>query len=246
MGWMLDFTLPLAHFIDSRANSVPSCIIGVMFEIPLFPLNTVLFPGTPLRLHIFEERYKQMVSYCRQTGSPFGVVLISRGVEAMGPPAEPHMIGCTAKIAQVQEISQGRMNILVIGEERFRILSLKDVHPYFVGVVESYPMYVEDRASIAHLGQRLRPWLERYLYLLGQGEDVDIAIGQLPRDYLDMGYLSAMMLQIPPHQKQILLELEDAVEMMDRLRAIYRREVALAKCMLSKEPPPQDISFSQN
>ena len=60
-----------------------------MQEIPLFPLNTVLFPNAPLRLHIFEERYKRMVNDCLAEKQPFGVVLIRHGLEALGPLAEP-------------------------------------------------------------------------------------------------------------------------------------------------------------
>ncbi len=78
-----------------------------MFEIPLFPLNTVLFPGTPIHLHIFEERYKQMINLCLQEQRPFGVVLIRNGMEALGPLAEPFHIGCTAEIAHVERLEDG-------------------------------------------------------------------------------------------------------------------------------------------
>jgi Lon protease-like protein len=56
-----------------------------MFELPLFPLNTVLFPGMPLTLHIFEDRYKRMIRTCLKTRQPFGVVLVRHGQEAFGP-----------------------------------------------------------------------------------------------------------------------------------------------------------------
>ena len=60
-----------------------------MLELPLFPLNTVLFPGMPLNLHIFEERYKRMMQACIESSKPFGVVLIKQGLEAHGPLADP-------------------------------------------------------------------------------------------------------------------------------------------------------------
>ena len=93
-----------------------------MLDLPLFPLNTVLFPGMPLSLHIFEDRYKRMIGECIDSGNPFGVVLIKRGQEANGPLAEPHEIGCTARIIEVEPLSEGRMNIVVLGQKRFRIL----------------------------------------------------------------------------------------------------------------------------
>jgi Lon protease-like protein len=67
-------------------------------ELPIFPLNVVLFPGMPLPLHIFEERYKSMINRCIQAGHAFGVVLIREGQE-VGPPARPHDVGTTAVIA---------------------------------------------------------------------------------------------------------------------------------------------------
>jgi len=72
-----------------------------MFELPLFPLNTVLYPGTPLYLHIFEPRYQRMINLCLNEHRPFGVVLIRHGQEALGPLAEPYRIGCTADIIRV-------------------------------------------------------------------------------------------------------------------------------------------------
>ncbi|HQF70729.1 MAG TPA: LON peptidase substrate-binding domain-containing protein, partial [Promineifilum sp.] len=69
-----------------------------MYELPLFPLNLVLFPGMPLPLHIFEERYKEMVADCLRENRPFGVVLIAEGRAEGGAPARPHVVGCTAEI----------------------------------------------------------------------------------------------------------------------------------------------------
>ena len=106
-----------------------------MFELPLFPLNTVLFPGMPINLHIFEPRYKLMIEQCIQNDEPFGVVLIHKGTEASGPLAEPHPIGCTAQITQVERLDDGRMNILAVGGERFQIRSLNLFEPYLVGTV---------------------------------------------------------------------------------------------------------------
>jgi len=69
-------------------------------ELPLFPLNTVLFPGATLPLHVFEERYKQMINQCLESRSPFGVLLIRSGNE-VGTPTEPFEVGTTASIAHV-------------------------------------------------------------------------------------------------------------------------------------------------
>lgn len=85
--------------------------------IPLFPLNVVLLPGTQLPLHIFEERYKEMIGEAIRDESPFGVVLgIDRGVVNLG---------CTARIERVLEKTpDGQMDILTLGESRFEIATL--------------------------------------------------------------------------------------------------------------------------
>ncbi len=104
-------------------------------ELPLFPLNSVLFPGASLPLHIFEERYKQMIGRCIESRSPFGVLLIRSGNE-VDEPAEPFEVGTTARIARVQHLDKGRMNVVCVGEQRFRLLRRLSETPYAVGEVE--------------------------------------------------------------------------------------------------------------
>jgi len=86
----------------------------------------------PLPLHIFEDRYKQMIGECLEGDRLFGVVLIRNGSEALGPLAEPHTVGCTARIMEAQPLEEGRMQITTIGERRFRIHSLNYNLPYLV------------------------------------------------------------------------------------------------------------------
>ena len=90
-------------------------------QVPLFPLNTVLFPGGPLPLRIFEPRYLSMVSHCMRNESPFGVLLIRDGKEAGS--ATTHNIGTLARITDWYQGSDGLLGITAIGEERFRLLS---------------------------------------------------------------------------------------------------------------------------
>ena len=104
-------------------------------ELPLFPLNSVLFPGATLPLHIFEERYKKMVNLCLESNSPFGVLLIRSGSE-VDEAAEPLEIGTTARIVRVQHLDAGRMNLICRGEQRFRLSRRVSETPYLVGEVE--------------------------------------------------------------------------------------------------------------
>jgi Lon protease-like protein len=216
-----------------------------MFELPLFPLNTVLFPGMPLALHIFEDRYKLMIGKCVQEQRPFGVVLIKQGAEAMGPLAEPHLVGCAAKITQVKRLEQGRLNIAVVGQDRFRISSLDDRLPYLVGQVERYPLTEGDPAVQAVEAERLRPWVLRYLDLLPQADDIDLQKDQLPEEAGVLAYLAATVLQMPPEQKQPFLAAERTIGLLAALRKTYRREVALMKQMI-EQPLVDQGSFSLN
>jgi len=98
-------------------------------RIPLFPLNVVLFPGTRLPLHIFEERYKLMIGRCIQQQAPFGVVLAVRDGIAT--------IGCTAQVLQVvKTYEDGRMDIITTGQSVYRIQELHNDRPYLEGDVE--------------------------------------------------------------------------------------------------------------
>jgi len=91
--------------------------------VPLFPLGVVLLPGLPLPLHIFEERYKQMIGECLERGAVFGVVYYTG--------AEMKQTGCTARVAEVlKRYEDGRMDILTYGEDRFRIEEQDQGKPY--------------------------------------------------------------------------------------------------------------------
>ncbi len=208
-----------------------------MFDLPLFPLQTVLFPGMPITLHIFEERYKTMVRHCMRTKTPFGVVLIRRGTEAHGPLAEPYDIGCTAHVTQIETLDESHMNLVAIGVDRFRIRTLDDsTQPYLVGEVELAPMPNRDPDGLAWEIEHLRPLIERYIHLLAQADGTLVdSTHQLPDAPLVLAHLAAMILQIPPEQKQPLLAAENTTRLLRGLRELYRREVALLHDLLVQE-----------
>ncbi len=135
-------------------------------ELPLFPLNAVLFPGAVLPLHIFEERYKQMISRCLEERAPFGVLLIRKGNE-VGEPAEPFDVGTVAHMVRVQHLQEGRMNILCRGGERFRVVKMVRQDPYLVGEVERLPSVAEADTETAELADTAAALFAEYyrLYL---------------------------------------------------------------------------------
>jgi uncharacterized protein len=223
-----------------------SIIRPIMFELALFPLNTVLFPGMPLSLHIFEDRYKEMIAWCLEMDQPFGVTLIRKGQEALGPLADPYNIGCTARVQEIERLPEGRMNLVVLGENRFRILSISREKPYLVGKVELFPLEDDGVSSLNSNVERLRPWVKRYMQILAEMSEVKLDPQQLPRDPHVLAYLAAVLLQVPPTQKQDLLAVEGVAEMLDDMHAMYRREVALLQAMLAGSPGGNGKGHSRN
>jgi Lon protease-like protein len=224
-----------------------------MFELPLFPLNVVLFPGMPLALHIFEDRYKLMIGKCLQERRPFGVVLIRQGAEAHGPLPEPDTIGCTAFVTQVERLQQGRMNIGAIGQRRFRIVSLDTDLPYLRGQVEYYPLLEDDPSGQEALANRLRPWIVRYLDNLSRLGDDALPAENLPAEPVPLAYVAAALLQISTRQKQELLSIKKATTLLAELRKLYRSEIAILKVIgqlpgpeMDEDPGREQNPFSLN
>lgn len=217
-----------------------------MFELPLFPLNSVLFPGMPITLHIFEERYKKMMQVCLTQNRPFGVVLIQEGLEANGPLAEPHSIGCTARIAEMEPLKEGRMNIVAIGQERFEIIELDRQRPYLVGYVRLLPPIESDPEMLVDATGRLRMWLGRYLDILNEAGLIDFDPADLPLDPVELAYLGAALLQIAPDQKQTLLASSRARSILVNTGKLYKREVALLEAMIARDGGDDQTPFSLN
>jgi len=188
-----------------------------------------------------------MINMCIEERRPFGVVLIQRGQEALGPLAEPHSIGCSAQIIHIQRLDQGRMNILALGKERFRILS-SDYQgmPYLVGSVENVPIESSPQKSLIKQAEQLRQQVERFMRILARagGESVDTE--RLPENPIQLAYTAAAILQIAPSQKQSLLELGSAGELLGRLQRIYKRELSLLKALLSENRNAEKFPFSKN
>jgi uncharacterized protein len=214
-----------------------------MYELPLFPLNTVLFPGMPLPLHIFEERYKEMIADCIRENRPFGVVLVSEGLAAEeGSAAQPYAVGCTAEIAQVQPLDEGRMLIMTVGRERFRIVRLEYGKPYLVGMVEPAPLETEPDDILSRDADRLYPLVVDYLQKLATIGSLEIEEDQIPVDPVPLIYLAATLIQLPAVEKQDFLSADRASALARKLERAYRRELGLMVTM-----PTEDIGiFSLN
>lgn len=215
-------------------------------QIPLFPLNTVLFPGTPMRLHIFEPRYQSMVRRCMDEQLPFGVVLIRHGQEALGPLAEPYEVGTSAEIVQTRHLEDGRMNLVVVGQERFRIRTLDaQTTPYLTGEVEAFPLETGQPEVIANQSQELRSKVQRYLARLMKSGIGQYDVEQLPSDPVELAWLAAALIQVEITEKQAWLETRRGEEFLPILVNAYRRELALVHSLLESHED-QGGMFSAN
>ena len=165
-----------------------------MADIPLFPLNVVLMPGTPLPLHIFEERYKQMVNECLDSGMEFGMVLADE--------SGTRRVGCTARIVElVQHYEDGRLVILVEGSRRFRLKNILAGKPYYVGDVE----YLEDEPGedITSLAEECVALLERVVEAATEG-----SVGiEIESPYRNLSFAIAGRIEFDLETRQQILEL---------------------------------------
>jgi hypothetical protein len=145
-------------------------------ELPLFPLHTVLCPGIALPLHIFEERYRELVRHCIDTSSPFGVILIRDGREVGGGTISFSAVGTMAEVRRVRRYRDGRFDLLVVGTKRFAIESVAtDERPYLVAEVGELEEVVGDEEASRSLANRAARRFVTYLELLQprDGETAD-------------------------------------------------------------------------
>lgn len=217
-----------------------------MFQLPLFPLNTVLFPGMILPLHIFETRYKRMINQCLEGDRLFGVVLIKNGSESLGPLAEPYLIGCTARIIESQPLDEGRLQITTLGERRFLIQNILENQSYLVGEVEYSPHHMHTPEELPLAVEQLTPKVRQYINLLNQIEDVNLNSQHVPEDPLSFAYFAAALLQMPPHEKQNLLETESAAELLSSTNQVYAREIAFLRAIIDRGKNQSMTPISHN
>ena len=194
-----------------------------METLPLFPLNTVLFPGQLLPLHIFEPRYRQMIGECLQHERPFGVVLIRSG-EEVGGVAEPYPVGTTAHIVQAEQLEDGRMNILCLGQTRFRIKQTFHDKPYLYGRIAFWPWQPLVETGFAVDMAVIRKRLERYVQALAELTETQLEL-DLPDDPAALANTAAAVLQIDADEKQRLLTTASIGDLLLQVSEVLHREL---------------------
>ncbi len=212
-------------------------------QLPLFPLNTVLFPGMVLPLHIFEDRYKLLVRRCLEQDQPFGVVLIRSGRE-VGAAAEPHDVGTTAHILKVEELEDERMNIVTVGRHRFRLERLVSSLPYLVGQAVPYPLEDTGREWSEELVPELQRVFQRYSKLLQDASGIELSVTELPNSPEMLAMLTAIALQVSNLQKQALLGLPSVGQMLQAERRLLAREEKLLSYIIDTQGQQWEGGYS--
>jgi Lon protease-like protein len=222
--------------LERRAAASRRCESGSLTTtLRLFPLNTVLFPGAVLNLHVFEERYRRMIAECLDANEAFGVVLIRDGQEAGDPDVTPHEVGTTAEISEVTPLPAGRYYISTTGGRRFRIRRIVSREPYLTGEVEFLEDADEDAdARAADLTDRVLREFREYARLLvafsGHESEVEV-----PHDPVDASYAVGDALQVADALKQRLLELRTAEARLAAELGFLRRLLPQLRSLLERK-----------
>ena len=187
-------------------------------RIPIFPLNTVLFPGGLLPLRVFEARYMDMARDCLRNERAFGVCLIREGSE-VGAPAAPALVGCLARIIECDMQQLGLLHLKTLGGQRFRILA-SEVGAQ--GLVSADVELIPQEQDIA-LPRRF----------LGCARVLETVVAQQDRPLFAephefdnaawVGYRLAEILPVPLAAKQKLLELGDSIARLEILQQFLQQ-----------------------
>lgn len=185
-----------------------------MAEIPIFPLNTVLYPGGALPLRIFETRYIDMVSHCMKEGQGFGVCLIKEGAET--GKAKVHVVGTLAEIGDWSRGEDGLLHILARGTRRFRVSGVRtQADGLNLGEAEMLP--AEPLVSVPE-AQKMLPEILRQVLLQMEAEQSEL-------DYNDAAWVANRLAEVLPinlTQRQYLLEVDDPLKRLEILQTLVQ------------------------
>jgi hypothetical protein len=213
-------------------------------RLPLFPLNTVVFPGASLTLHIFEERYRDMIGRCLRESSPFGVVLLREGQEVDNP-ATYHQIGTRVYINANVRLEDGRLLISTTGQRRFRVQYVIQHEPYIIASVAMLPE--ENSNRHAEEARELRSVYEHYWQAIATATGTQPEVERLPEDVVAMTYQVANRLHVTSERKQHWLEVDISTRIREII-AMLRAEIELLPYPAGDDPSGQsnNVPWSWN
>ena len=195
-------------------------------DLPIFPLATVLFPGAVLPLHIFEDRYKEMMRFAIENGGLFGLTYKETAFVGRETPPEVGSVGCLARINAVMPVEEGRMNIVSTGLVRFRVRGLNQTTPFILARVEPFTDDIEHDEDMAVL---YNDQMEMYRKFLAASQALDEAAPfqqELPEDPESLSLLIASALPVENRTKQQLLEMTSTRTRLTKLRPFVVQALA--------------------
>lgn len=208
--------------------------------LPLFPLGTVLYPGLLLPLHIFEERYRQLVRDLLERPEPrrFGVITIREGRDTgVDGVSALYDVGCTATVRRVLKRDDGRFDLVTIGAERFRLTGLDHSRPYLQGEAELLPEETGDEAAAVPAVEAVQRAFRTYIDALTARGVTQVSIPELPAQPIALSYLVAASVIADLPDRQALLAEPDAVHRLTAERTLLSRETAMLRTLTSTPAP---------
>jgi Lon protease-like protein len=218
--------------------------------LPLFPLGTVLFPGLVLPLHIFEDRYRQLVDDLLAGPEPrqFGVIAIKHGRETGLDGIESlYEIGCIATLRRFERHPDGRFDLVTVGTDRFRLIRLGAADPYFSAEIELLPDEAGDTAATALAVTVVQRSFRSYLDVLAERGGAHVSIPEMPDEPVLLSYLVAAAAVIDLPVKQSLLDEPDALHRLSAERTLLARETQMLRSLTATPAPDlRNSPYSQN
>ena len=218
--------------------------------LPLFPLGAVLYPGMLLPLHIFEERYRQLIRDLLDGPEPrrFGVIAIRKGRETgIDGVHSLYEIGCTAVLRRVERHDDGRYDIVTVGAQRFRLRGLDETRPYLQGEVEMLADEAVDPASSEPAVRAIQATFREYLDALTEWGGATVRIEDLPDEPVLLSFLVAAAMVIDLPERQALLAESGTLRRMALERALLSRETAMLRTTTSRPAPDlRNAPYSPN
>jgi Lon protease-like protein len=208
--------------------------------LPLFPLGSVLYPGLLLPLHIFEDRYRQLVHDLLDGPEPrrFGVIAIREGSETGADNVSAlYQIGCTATVRRVSERDDGRFDLVTIGAERFRLTELDHSKPYLQGEVDLLPEETGDEAAADLAVQSVQRAFRTYIDALAARGVTQVSVPDLPSEPISLSYLVAASIIADLQDRQVLLAEPDALRRLTAERTLLSRETVMLRTLTSTPAP---------
>jgi len=223
---------------------------GAAETLPLFPLGAVLYPGMLLPLHIFEERYRQLVRDLLDSPEPrrFGVIAIRKGRETgIDGVHSLYEIGCTATLRRIHRHDDGRFDIVTAGTERFRLLGLDETRPYLQGEVEMLTEEPVDPAVAGPAVRVIQAAFREYLDALTEWGGATVRLEELPDEPVLLSFVVAAAMIIDLPERQALLAESDTLHRLARQRALLSRETAVLRTTTSRPAPDlRNTPYSPN